>query len=65
MLDLTSHKSVDTNDLTWLGEPADYYVRDCRRDDVARLRRLAGKQGMRLRSSFDAGILTVTIEPKR
>lgn len=64
-LDLTAMRSVDTNTLEWLGEPGDYHVRGCGRSDVSRLRRLAGKHGMGLRSSWDAGILTVTVEPKR
>lgn len=65
MLDLTSKRSVDTNDLEWLGQSGNYVVRGADRTDIARLRRLAGRQGLRLRSSWDSGILTVDLDPKR
>lgn len=64
-LDLSARRSVDVNGtLDWLGQPGEYVVRGCGRTDVARLRRLAAKNGLRLRSTWDSGVLTVDLDPK-
>lgn len=55
---------VGTDDLSWLAVPGDYVCRaGVNRTDRSRLARIAKKNGLALRSSWDSGILTVDLRP--